>query len=300
MQRVRRSRRGLAEIVGTLMLVLIVVSAVTVFAAFVASEEQQRLAQDGYNDAKALESLRIVSVVPFGLLNNSSDYRSMNVTVGSSDPNPMTVNGIAFDGDVVTNVTTSTPGQSAAVWGDPFGAVFPGDGVVTFGITFTPYVSATLGSVPNSFGISTLLLPANSPLTLDFYTTYANEFGFALLPPVAEIAINTIPLGSSYTNVLDGLASFVPLDANASVDSWQWNGTETITNCSSGCTNTTETLVQAKILPSDPTYGAEVETLIPLLPSSTTGVFQNYTLTLTVTATDGLEGTTTVSYEPAG
>jgi flagellin-like protein len=52
----RLGSRGLSEIVGTLMLVLIVVSAATVFAYYVASYEQQLIAEQSLNHQRSLES----------------------------------------------------------------------------------------------------------------------------------------------------------------------------------------------------------------------------------------------------
>ncbi len=58
----RPDRRGLAEIVGTLMLVLIVVAAATAFSFFVASEEQTNLREQNQLHLKNLENVTIQSV----------------------------------------------------------------------------------------------------------------------------------------------------------------------------------------------------------------------------------------------
>ena len=291
-----RGARGIAEIVGTLMLILIVVAAAIALAAFVASAEKQYLAQQSYTHDKDLENLRVVSIQPQGLNSTSGDYTLLDFTVASTDPNPTTITGILVDGDVVTNYTVTTTSDPSPTFGVPFFYTLPPTGVVTIGVTFVPWTSSTLGPVHNSFETTGLVLSANVYLEINLYTGYDNDFVFTALPPVPIIKVDVLSLGSTYATVLDGTGSFLPAGQNATLVSWAWNGTAFCTG--SGCTIASESLVEGGWLPQLPTYGADVETSIPLAPNSGPSTSYNYSLTLTVTSSDGLDGTVTVLYSP--
>ena len=121
MRRFRRHERGLAEIVGTLMLVVIVVAAVTAFSLFVASYQAQVQAEQNAAHNRALEDIRILSVST--VLNTSavppnSNYSSLSFVAGSLDVNTMTVNELAINGQVINFYTVtplSSPGNTLQV-----------------------------------------------------------------------------------------------------------------------------------------------------------------------------------------
>ena len=286
------------------MLVLIVVVAVTAFAAFVASYEQQVLAQDSYNHAKGLESLHVVSFIPGGVLSSHGTYPSINVTVASADPNPTTINGMTLDGYAVINYTFSTSTHPAFIFANTSNQLtMAGDGEAVINLTFNnTTLWAKDHNLNNSF-YNGLQLSANSFVVLNLYTTYGNDFTFTFLPPVPIIKVDVVPLGaSSYSTVLDGLASFEPSGGNSTIVSWNWTGYGLNTNCSG--TPLVCTPSQFSFLPHPWVYGAQAQTEFPLAPNpfdnlTAKVVYTNYTLTLVVTNSDGLDGIGTIVYSPA-
>ncbi len=283
------------------MLILIVVSAAIALAAFVASYEAAYLNEQSQNHARALEDLRVESISPYGTADDGGgDYALLNFTVASTDPNPTIIDGILVDGNVVTNYTVAGLDQTPS-FGVGFYYSLPASGSATFGITFAQWTSATLGPVPNSFGVTGLVLPDNSYLKIDLYTALGNDFTFTALPPVPIVKVDVIPLGSTFATVLDGTGSFLPSGQNATIVSWAWTGSETTTTCVSGdmppCTTSAPVTLQAGNWFSQPIeYGADVETQSPLAPSTSPNTFENFSLSLTVTSTSGLDGIATVLY----
>jgi flagellin-like protein len=297
MRRFRENDRGLAEIVGTLMLVLIVVAAAVAFAAFVATYEQQELAQQSYEHNKALESLRVVSLTPGGPLNTSGEYPSVNITIASSDPNPTTITGLVLNGNAVTQDYFRVTGQST--W--QLGGLVRGASNITLGTDGAAEINITF---PASFGSANFDLLANSYIDMGLYTAYDNDFVFTYIPPVPVINVDTVPLGSGggFTNALDGVASFQP-GGNETIVSWAWSGTLTLTNCSGmplDCIPSNPIALAPTFLTDTPAYGASVQTEVALslnpFGNATSPDFANYTIELTVTNNDGLEGFGTVIY----
>jgi flagellin-like protein len=272
MRRFRSNDRGLAEIVGTLMLVLIVVVAAVAFSAFVASYQAQLQAQEAYQHDQALESIHILSISP--VVNVSSgNYSSLNFTMISEDVDPTTITGIAINGQSLHNYTATavqqnvTPPRTTTVTvtdGDDF-LLYPDD-EATVWVNFTHGTSN--GSFYSPFNLTTL-----SFVKVDVYTGYLNDFSRVFIPPSAILLVNTVVSGGTIpttVTVLDGSQSVQP-QGNATIVAWAW----TVQN------NTTTANYT----------GVEAETRAPLL-------YGSYTITLVVTNSDGLEGRTINTYQP--
>jgi hypothetical protein len=288
------------------MLILIVVAAAVALAAFVAGYESQELAQRGYEDNKDLENLRVVSIVPNGTLGPNDNYTSMNVTIGSTDPNPTTILNISVNNNVVTKFYYGFQGGPLHRDGVGFpgngnvngSLTVPGDGVVTI------YLS-NVDPVNESFAMTGTAITANAPLAISLYTNYQNDFMFTYIPPVPIIKVDVVPgLGYNYTTIVDGLASFQPSGGNATLSSWTWN--------ISGVTYDGAIVASKEytdfFLPHP--FGPDVQTDVPLCadPQSTPAACSDaptyanyvsaYDITLVLTNSDGLVATTNVTYSP--
>src|SRR5580658_1732385 len=206
MRRFRSNDRGLAEIVGTLMLILIVVVAAVAFSAFVASYQAQLQAQEAYQHDQALESIHILSISP--VVNVSSgNYSSLNFTMISEDVNPTTITGIAINCQSLHNYTVTD--------GDDF-LLYPDD-EATVWVNFTHGTSN--GSFYSPFNLTTL-----SFVKVDVYTGYLNDFSRVFIPPSAILLVNTVVSGGTIpttVTVLDGSQSVQP-QGNATIVAWAW------------------------------------------------------------------------------
>jgi flagellin-like protein len=271
MRQIRRSSLGLAEIVGTLMLVLIVVAAAVAFSAFVATYQAQVQAQEAVEHAKSLENIHIVSVAP--VFTSMGAFQSMQIQLGSGDVNSMTVTDVAVNDDPVNfnqpgvDIEDQLPGGGYSAPTPLAGANFvlsPEEGAIFL-----------IQSARDFFFTPTNISSGNYVL-VDVYTTYQNEFAQTFLAPVAIIHVDVIPLGSTFSTVLDGSDSYQP-EGNATLVTWDW----TVTSNPS---------------PSwgDGTYqGEQVQTTNPMDNATTT-----WTIQLTLTNSVGLIDIISVVYAP--
>src|SRR5690348_9978222 len=106
MRRISRSRRGLSEIVGALMLVLIVVVAATALSAFVASYQKQLQAEQAIHQDRTLESLTILHAAP-PLNATETKLAQLQFTVASLSVNPSTITRIEINHQPLQQYNTS-------------------------------------------------------------------------------------------------------------------------------------------------------------------------------------------------
>lgn len=300
----RKNRRALAEIVGTLMLVVIVVAAATAFSFFVAAYQKQLQAQETLSHDRALEDLKVIDVTEVSCADFSlrsyvgclepgvptDSFANISFLVASLDVNTIWITGLFLNGQgVVTyNATYGNGTQlhpcfnpSAFVGGEPLSGL-----VLCAPLALPPYstVKLTLDVdedvpwAPAFGGTSNLLLPS-SDLNFQILTQLTNLFTETFSPPDAIASVFFVSDGSSSVPVFDGLSSYQPASANnASILAYVW----TIFNNSSKTT-----------MPPPPS-GAEIELPYPLEPGTI------YLVNLTVTNTDGLSGMSSLTYvEPS-
>lgn len=249
------------------MLILIVVSAAIALAAFVASYEAQVLSEDNHNHMVGLESIRVVSVQ--APLRATGAFWFLNFTIASSDVNPTIVTSISLNGEPLRNYTAvdlDTAGSSYIPIGDNLN--------LTPDEEATVQLNLTSGTLPYSFLSPSYVPTPSSYLRFDIDTYLGNDFERAFLPPTAVAYVSTITSISGGAPVqvalFVGADSFQPGE-NESIVSWSW------------------TVYQGTTLADGPLLGEDVE------PSGlTTGTA--YTVDLTVTGSDGLEGFTSIPY----
>jgi len=215
MRRLSRNERGLSEIVGTLMLVVIVVSAATLLAAFVATYQKQLQTEETFTHDQNLESIHLLSLATSI---SSGAFTSFSFTLASEYVNPSVIQGIALNSVPLgqfswDNVTTNTMGTYAL--GQNF-YLQPFDQVV---------VTLDLNPSHSTFSF---LSPADVPvpnhyIKFDIYTLLQNDFAKVFLPPAPFAVISEInPSGSDPITLLDGTMSFQP-GGNVSLVQWDWS-----------------------------------------------------------------------------
>jgi flagellin-like protein len=286
MHSMRQNRRALSEIVGTLFLVLIVVSAATVFAAFVAGYQSQVQAEEAASHLRSLESLKVLSVSPQLNTTTKDTWTNLTFVVASRDVNPTIIDSISVNRMPVmsyfANITNSTTGtyQTGLVSALGTITILP-DEQFTITVDANPWPSLSSFYTPT-------VIPTTSYVQLDIFTAYSNDFSGVFVPPsaVAVVTYLTSNTGTGVVNIpiLNGENSLQP--ANTTLESWMWNvtcvGTAVACNTLSGPDA------------SWSVFGEEVS-----LQNLT--ATEAYTIVLTVTDSDGLMATTypgiTFTYE---
>lgn len=259
MRSLRRSDRGLSEIVGTLMLVVIVVTAATLLAAFVASYQKQLQTEEAFSHNQSLESLKVLGLIT-SLNAAGTSFRNINFTLASEYINPSTILSISIN---------NVPLRS--FWWEDLANRSWQETVLGQTLTLAPqqeiYVSTNTSSLNDSF-LSAPPLP-DQYLKFDVDTVLQNDFSRVFLPPVALAVVSNMTLSvSTSVTLLDASESFQP-GGNATIVQWNWS----VTSFAS---------------PGKPLYylGEKVE----VSPVFVTG--KQYWVNLTVTNSDGLLGAT--------
>jgi len=267
----RQERRGLAEIVGTLMLVLIVVAAAVTFSFYIASTEQTELAERNALHLKNLENVTIQSI-------DVLPGHNVSLVLSSSDIYNTSITDIAVNGNPAQSYCVE-PGNATIHCNTPSTyPLFPVAGGSGY-LTLVPFSVTAVTLADAGFYLQPFTLGTAS-LTIDFGTTRGNEFVYSLLPPVGRI-------GTEYSDgypILDGSASFQPHGGsfpNATINSWNWTLTPTNTAATLSAEGASYT-------------GQQVELPNQFLAGAT------FTFTLNVTNTLGLSSTTTQFFTAPG
>lgn len=219
----RMSRRGLSEIVGALMLVLIVVSAATVFAIFAAQYQKTLQQQQAQAQARSLESLGILRATP-SINSTGLDWSTVNFTLASLYINPMIISEITINDNPLRQYTAIalnlTSGHLQSVTVGPGGELnlAPREQV-------NVVVNCSLGSPSYSFyNGSGFTLPVTTYVKVEVFTALQNIFTRVFIPPTALGVVGTIETlnGTGFTSfpLLDGSQSFQPV--NGSLVAWNW------------------------------------------------------------------------------
>ncbi len=280
-----RKARGIAEIVGTLMLILIVVAAAIALAAFVASYQKQLQTEEAQAQQRSLESLKILSVTPTLSTPGSGQWSSFTFVLASEYINPSAVDAISVNGQPVRFYYVqdlSNPGGLAKQYdttniSNPL-VLSPRQEVIV-----AVDLNVSGGAYKNfSMFNASFVLTTSDYIQLSLYTALQNTFTTVFLPPtaIAYVATLTSYNGSEPVEipVLDGANSFQP-GANGTIVQWNWSVNKT------NSTGSTCTVFDS------PFQGEEWE-----LEGNATTTMYRYGVTLTVIGSDGLAGVTSLSF----
>jgi flagellin-like protein len=282
MRHLGRSSRGLAEIVGTLMLVIIVVAAATAFSFFVAAYQKQLTAEETLSHNKSLENLRILALKPD--LGRNGAFGGLQVELASLDVNPIVIDSMVLDGQTVliyneTLSQASASGIHGCLMGSPYNTTTNPACV----LDLPPESHAFLSLNFNSSDTTDYSFPAHTNLTINesgllefhIFTGLGNEFTQSFVPPVAIAALSFV----DNFPILDGANSYQPSSGtaeNTTIVLWDWNVTVGPGgNCNRDCGNYS---------------GQEVE-LAHYLNSTA-----RYSIWLNVTSSDSLVGSAHIDY----
>ncbi len=207
----RRPRRGLSEIVGTLMLVVIVVGAATALGAFVASYQKELQQQRSLAHEQSLESLRILGLSS-ALDPAGTAFQNLSFIVASEFVDPSTVVSISVNNAPLVRYTWEN--LTSSVWH----SVQLGNGAE---LTLAPE-QEILVSTNLSMSFSGPAPLPNHYLKIDVYTILLNDFGRIFLPPTALAVVSeTSPAPNLSFVLLDGSTSFQS-GGNLSIVEWNW------------------------------------------------------------------------------
>ncbi len=287
----RRDRRALAEIVGTLMLVVIVVAAATAFSFFVAAYQKQLQAEETLTHDKSLENLRILALSP-NASGSPPTLASLTVELASSDVNPTVVDGMSLNGYAVVNYTVvdfsgKNLSTTECLNGNPFLST---SASCVLDVPAETQVFLELNLVYDSPGYSfptnvSVTLTESDTLNFELYTSLGNVFTQSFVPPVAIAQLSFVGSVTASNPILDGSSSYQPAGGsgeNVTIDEWRWSvvqpGNETPCHTSGDC---------------DTYSGQEYELPLPFSPDST------YFIYLNVTNSDSLVGEGYIQYASA-
>ena len=240
MRRLRGDSRGLSEIVGTLMLVLIVIGAAVALGAFVASYEKLLLKQEATTHARALESLTVFAAsIPEGAFldgNPPTPWGLVVFTLASTSVESSSITGMLIDAlpilwacalpiDTIVAATDNC-GTLGGQWISS-GTLFSVPSLSEYEIVanlndqtgfLNPYKYNALNNTP----VGAAAPGVSVPLVIQVFTAYSNTFSGKYLSPIAIGAVVsiTIPGTTSVVTALDGEASVQP--GNDSIYAWEW------------------------------------------------------------------------------
>ncbi|HTT34747.1 MAG TPA: hypothetical protein VMH78_02615 [Thermoplasmata archaeon] len=220
---VRPNRWGLSEIVGALMLVLIVVSAATAFAAFAASYQKQLQAEQQVTQERSLESLVVLHAQPTLSLDGSHyvefDFTLASLSLDTSYVTSISVNHQELERYNATGLNLTTGLVQSWVVGSGEQLDIGARDQITIGVDLNV---ADADYSPYTPGF---VLHDSDYVQLDAFTYYDNDFTKVFIPPTAIPIVTQLETGSSgggltIIPVLDGSHSFQ--SGNATIVSWSW------------------------------------------------------------------------------
>lgn len=288
---------GVSEIVGALLLVVVVSSAVVGFGMFVSQQAKLTQEQKALEGERKLEVLEVTGLAPVAddfagacaLEAGAADWNSLTILVTSRHLKESELSALRVNGLVVKFAKVgATVHDFSLLPGDPGHAPLLVPARTTVAIVLENVADDTPGCVPaySFFQTAPLVaapLPTTGALDIEVLTARGNNFPRAFIPPSAIASLEPTPgVADSYTLV--GTRS-LPGSEGAYLVKWTW-----------------EVFEQADAAGPAPCSGA------PLAPAPgnmgghrlqiVTDSAEEYCVRLTVTDNDGLSASSEFSFDP--
>lgn len=264
----RSDRRGLSEIVGTLMLVLIVVAAATTFSYFVASFQKQVQQQQALQHERSLESIQVLRLAPTLNATTPRLWKLLNFTVASESIESSTVTTIYLDGYAVKQFSAWRLNTSTGSFGPV--TVGPGGSLPIGPREQLNIILNFSGGANYSFYNPNVAIRTTNYIQIELLTYLTDSFEANFLPPTAIALVSQLQSwnGTAFVpvNVFDGSNSFQA--GNSTIVSWSW-----------------------QVTPDNLSASGEKAVAPGFNP-----LYHTHNVTLTVTNSDGLLGVDTVVY----
>lgn len=206
---------GVAVIVGTLILILITITAASGLALIVSELQGDEMARKERIAAVEGENLRVVSIDHVQHIATRPRLGLINITIHNLDISPSRIIGIALNDGRVINFTAKdeagifiTTGGANEIFNFTNRLSIPGGGARTAHINLT---------CPNNFTTGTKIAN-NETFVIEVMTSHINIFRRAFAPPVplAEVRFETERIVAANGSVT--LRDFLILDASRSFD----------------------------------------------------------------------------------
>lgn len=264
------------------MLVLIVVAAVTAFAAFEQTYQKQYQSQQSVIQQRNLEKIVVLSVAAHTDDNVSSPSQLgvLVFSLASLSVNPSRISGVLINANAVetygANVTNDNGTISNYTVSGPTALLFlPAHAQFNITVNVAP-------GKQDSLYDKILPIDSSSYLKIDLETVLENDFFQTFVPPTAVATVDALQIYTTTGPVtvpeFDGSHSLQ--SGNDTIVSWTWSIFNQTAN------STLPSVSGEDIVPQFASGGAG-----PATPAAT------YVVTLTVTDSAGLVGVTTFTYK---
>ena len=243
-------RKGVSEVMGALLLIIVVIVAVASLASFVSIAESNAQKRQSYITSVTDENLMITGAQFASSSIAPNQWAEIHLTVRNTNTAPSTLTQIKA-GDVWLSswsVTSQNTGDGTPVLygGGHFSLTVPAKGVVQVNLenlTCTIMTGCFANQVSEGSGLDQGLLTSNS-LTIELLTANGNFFNSVYNPPtsLAQVGISSLSYQYFSRDVVSVDGSKSLSSNNTRIESYSWTVevpvTTTFNATSPGCTNT--------------------------------------------------------------
>lgn len=210
--------KGVSEVVGALILILVVVTAGTALAIFVSERQEKIQEQERLNDRRELEEMTVISIVPDYA---SSDLNTLEFIVSSLHTENSFVSKINVNDAAIRQCYRFN--ESSELYDIPVSFL----GSVKFTSLQQIKFRVSLNPAHFNFFNSPPTIAESDFIKIDVFTELANQFSRTFMPPASLIFID---VQSQYDPSIAGYSDMVILDGSLSdqpsedayIISWEW------------------------------------------------------------------------------